>query len=348
MAATQPAEDIDLTARTTAGIVALGSYVPDNEVPLTMFGDGEPPSAEGAALLRPPAHRHHVRPGERAAEMVERAARPLFERLEADPPAVDMILTNTLLPDTPITGCGAEVAQRLELDTDLILDVHNGGCGSFPYMLRLAEALMRGTGARTALLCNVQNTAGQLFAQPETRRSPSSAVAGDGCGVTYLVAGGGSPLLDVVVRNEPRFAADMGLRLDDGRRYWEPGTSEMSVSFDAAKKKEIVQRGNEIVPSVVAELCERLGVATSEIDVLITNQPNRLFLRKWQRALDLPEERHLDTFDLFGNLYGAGTPVTLDWAVREGRLKDGDLVVVAGFAHAGDFASAAALRWQSG
>ena len=68
-------------------------------------------------------------------------------------------------------------------------------------------------------------------------------------------------------------------------------------------------------------------------------------MSNWREELGVPAERHLDTFDQLGNLYGAGVPVTFAHALRDGRVRDGDLVVLAGFAHAGDFAAAAALRW---
>lgn len=97
---------------------------------------------------------------------------------------------------------------------------------------------------------------------------------------------------------------------------------------------------------MISDLCGRLGVATADIDVLVTNQPNRTFLRNWREALQLPPERHLNTFDQYGNLFGAAIPITLDHAIRAGQVKDGDLVVLGGFAHAGDFAGAAAIRWQ--
>jgi 3-oxoacyl-[acyl-carrier-protein] synthase-3 len=136
--------------------------------------------------------------------------------------------------------------------------------------------------------------------------------------------------------------------VDDGRKYWEPGRSQVRIGFTEAGVSKVLARGNRLVPEVVTALCRRLGVATGDIDVLITNQPNRTFLRNWREALGLPAERHLDTFDRCGNLFGAALPVTLDHAVRAGRVRDGDLVVLAAFAHAGDFAGAAAVRWQGG
>jgi 3-oxoacyl-[acyl-carrier-protein] synthase III len=70
-----------------------------------------------------------------------------------------------------------------------------------------------------------------------------------------------------------------------------------------------------------------------------------VFLRNWREALEVPEERHRDTFDECGNLFGAGIPVNLDRAISEGQLNAGDVIMMAAFAHAGDFAGAAAVRW---
>lgn len=333
----------------TVGITALGSYLPERQIGAGEFfgaGNGEDPLAR-SPLLRAPEQRHHVAYDEVAAEMIERAARPAFERLGIEPDGnVDLLITNVLLPDVPITGSGAEVAARLGCRPGWIIDLHNGGCASFAYMLKLTEAIFAAGAARTALLCSAQNTAGKIFMQPELRTSQQAIVSGDGCGVAYVVAGGGSPLLAVRSRNEPGFAADMGMARADGSRYWEPGEVQPTISFNADRFKQIIERGNRLVPEIVTELCDEIAVHPSQIDVLVTNQPNRLFLRNWREALGVEPERHLDTFDRFGNLYGAGVPVTLEHAARDGAIKDGDLVVLAGFAHAGDFAAAAALRWR--
>jgi 3-oxoacyl-[acyl-carrier-protein] synthase III len=92
-------------------------------------------------------------------------------------------------------------------------------------------------------------------------------------------------------------------------------------------------------------VCDRIGMKPKDIDLFVTNQPNRVFLRNWREALELPKSRHLDTFDQCGNLFAAGIPVNLDRAISDGQLKTGDVVLMAAFAHAGDFAGAAAVRW---
>lgn len=331
------------------GIVDFGSCLPENVVGPEFFLDENAPADPLAdlPLFRMPATRHHVSREDRAAEMIAKAARPVFERLGREPAGnVDVLITNVLLPDELFTGIGAEAADRLGCTPEWIVDLHNAGCASFMYMLKLAAKIMADGSARTALVANVQNSAGQVFAQSDVRKLSHAPMPGDGCGVAYLELGGPSPVLGVTTRNTPVYAHDLGLVTPDGRKYWEPGTGQMDIHFDEEKTTEILQRGNTLVPELVKELCEDLGVATSDIDVLVTNQPNRIFLKNWREALGLPDERHLDTFDSLGNLYGAAVPVTLDRAARDGRLRPGDLVVMSGFAHAGDFASAAAIRWQ--
>jgi 3-oxoacyl-[acyl-carrier-protein] synthase-3 len=331
---------------TPVSLVDVGSYLPEQAVGIDFYGgpDGE---VSDSLMFRAPGSRRHVAPGDDAAGMVEKAARPMLDRLRAHGDVqVDVVLTNVALPDRVFTGAGADIAARLGLRPvpEWIIDVHNGGCASFMYMMKIAKRIIEVGDARTALVCNVGNTAGQIFAQPGVRRKSHAPVPGDGCGVGFLRAGDESPIIDVVTRHSVEYADDMHLSCDT-RKYWESGDGEIDVRFTESQVAQIIARGNQLVPAVVTELCQRLDTPTTDIDVLVTNQPNRMFLRNWREALQLKPERHLDTYDRYGNLFGAGVPVTLDHARREGRLNKGDLVVLAGFAHAGDFAAAAAVRW---
>ncbi|WP_062213830.1 3-oxoacyl-ACP synthase III family protein [Streptomyces sp. NBRC 109706] len=333
------------------GITDFGSWLPERVVEPDFFLDEDAPPDPMAALplFKVPRTRHHVGPGDTAAEMIARAARPVLERLGDRPegPRVDVLLTNVLLPDEPFMGVGAQAAHRLGIDPEWVVDLHNTGCASFMYMISLAQKIMADGAARTALIANVQNTAGRMFAQPGVRKKGHAAVPGDGCGVAYLELGGRSPVLGVVTRSIPAYADDLGIATEDGRRYWEPGEGEMDIAFAEGKTSEILQRGNSLVPELVNELMAELGESASAIDVLVTNQPNRIFLKNWREALGLDAKHHLDTFDALGNLYGAAVPITLDRAARAGELRDGDLVAMSGFAHAGDFAAAAAVRWNA-
>ncbi|MGF1428385.1 3-oxoacyl-ACP synthase III family protein [Kitasatospora sp. LaBMicrA B282] len=331
----------------TVSLVDVSGHLPGEPVPATFYT--EAPGAEDrlrdSPMFRVPPLRHHVR-GESNVDLVERAVQPLIERHgRAEIRSVDVLLMHSQLPDTPFVGAGTEVARRLGLKPSWLIDVANAGCASFVHMLELARQILRTTEARSALICNAQTAAGQLFTQSEVRRLAQAAIPGDGCGVGYVTTSAASPVLGLATRHIGAYGGDMAAVLDDGRRYWEPGSSQLRIGFSEESVSTVLERGNRLVPEVVTEVCERLAVRTEEIDLLVTNQPNRTFLHNWRHSLGLPPERHPDTFDSCGNLFGAAIPITLDRALRAGRVQDGDLVVLGGFAHAGDYAGAAAIRW---
>lgn len=328
-------------------LVDVASYLPGEPVGteyFTQFARSERMAKN--VMFRAPHGRHHKGRDETAVDMVERAVAPLIERHGAGTLAdIDVLLTHTQLPDNPVMGAGPEVARRLGMNPKWVFDVHNGGCAAFIHMMMLARMILRTTDARTALIATTQNTAGPVFTQTEIRKLAQAPVPGDGCGVGLLVKDNRAPILDVECRTYPEFAGDMDFSTGSERKYWEPGEGQGCVSFTESKVTKVFARGNRLVPELALAVCDRIGVKGRDIDTFVTNQPNRLFLRNWHDALELPAERHPDSFDRCGNLFAAGIPVTLDIENRAGRLRNGSVVLLAAFAHAGDFAGAAAVRW---
>jgi 3-oxoacyl-[acyl-carrier-protein] synthase-3 len=297
-------------------------------------------------MFRAPKFRHHVAPDETAIDMVERAAAGIVDRHGADTLAdVDILITHTQLPDMPFYGGGGGMAHRLGIKPSWVVDLHNGGCAAFILGLKLAKQLIASGEGRTALVAVAQNAAGQVFDQETIRPKAQASVPGDGAAVGLVAASDVSPILDVECRTYGEYAGDMTMSVDPPRKWWQAGPGEGCIGFTESKITKVLARGNRQVPEVTYAVCDRIGLAPKDIGLLVTNQPNRVFLRNWREALELPESRHRDTFDECGNLFAAGVPVNLDRAISDGQLKEGDVVMMAAFAHAGDFAGAAAVRW---
>ena len=325
-------------------LIATASYMPAKVVDNSYFDldhvAGENLMFKGCRL------RHHASPEETAPYMIRKAAETLAERtgirLNQE---VDMLLTNTHFLDRAFTGCGAQVAYELGLKTDQIIDMHNGGCISFVMMMQLAAELMQGGSYRTALICNVQNGAGRIFGQGSNRGRPQSAIPGDGCGVGLLVKSNRAPVLGFARRCFGAFASDMNLVCEHGTQkgWWEPHKEPFNIEFNAENTPQIIKRGNELVPLVGYEALKEAGLGANDIDHLICNQPNPIFLRNWREAFHLPEEKLIHTFYEHGNLFGAGPPIAYERGCMDGRIKPGDKVLMAGFSHAGDYAAAAVI-----
>jgi 3-oxoacyl-[acyl-carrier-protein] synthase-3 len=297
-------------------------------------------------MFRAPKFRHHVAEDETSIDMVERAAAGLIERHGQDTIAdVDILITHTQMPDMPFYGGGGGMAHRLGMKPNWVLDLHNGGCAAFVLGLKVARNLLAAGEGRTALIAVAQNAAGQIFDQPMVRRKAQSSVPGDGAAVGLVTLSDDSPILDIECRTFGEYAGDMTIAVDPPRKWWQAGAGEGCIGFTESKITKVLARGNRQVPEVSYAVCDRIGLKPKDLDLLVTNQPNRVFLRNWRDALELPKERHVDTFDECGNLFAAGIPVNLDRAITSGQLKKGDVVMMSAFAHAGDFAGAAAVQW---
>lgn len=331
----------------TISLIDVGTYLPENRVPAEYFAKfAGNDDLRDNLMFRAPEFRHHADKDWTNVDMVEQAAATLVKRHGDDVLAdVDVLLTHSQLPDLPIVGAGGEIAHRLGMRPEWIIDVHNGGCAAFVLMLKLARQMLASGAGRTALIAVAQTCAGKIFDQEQVRKKAQSSVPGDGAAVGLLTVSDASPILDVECRYYGEYAGDMTLESDPPRLWWQAGTGEGYVSFNEAKITKVLARGNRLVPEVALAVCDRIGVKSKDLDLLVTNQPNRVFLRNWNEALELPRERHRDTFHECGNLFAVGIPVNLDAAISDGTLKAGGIAMMAGFAHAGDFAGAAAVRW---
>jgi 3-oxoacyl-[acyl-carrier-protein] synthase III len=339
--------DENTVSQTTVSLTDVSTYLPGEPIPAEYYAQfAESDDLRDNVMFRAPAFRHHVAPDETAIDMVERAAQGLIERHGRDViEGADVLITHTQAPDLPFYGAGGGIAHRLGIRPSWVLDLHNGGCAAFVLALNVARQLLASGSGHTALIAVAQNAAGQVFDQPGVRRKAQAAVPGDGAAVGLVTLSDQSPVLDIECRTYGEYAGEMTLDPDPPRKWWQPGTGELCIGFTESRVTKVLARGNRQVPEVALAVCDRIGLHSKDIDLLVTNQPNRAFLRNWRDALELPEERHRDTFDECGNLFGAGIPINLDHAISDGQVKAGDLVMMAAFAHAGDFAGAAAVRW---
>lgn len=306
---------------------------------------GEPEVRLKNKMFSGTKERRHVERDEYASEYFASAAERLFARLGINArDDVDMILTNVSVPDEAFTGCGAVVNKKLKGNSKWIFDIHNTGCVSFLFLMEMANAYMVAHGVRHALICLGQTAGGRVFGQEDTRQFAQAAIPGDGFAVVYVTNSQERPLLAMELKNHPSNAEDMYTDCN-GKKWWEARECSGKIDFDEDRAVTIITRGNRTVPAMIHQACQQYGIKTTDIDYLITNQPNTNFLRNWREAVLIPKEKHLDTFEKYANLFGSGIPVTLAEALKAKTIKKGDMLCLAGFSHACDFSGAALVRW---
>ncbi|PCJ46961.1 MAG: 3-oxoacyl-ACP synthase [Moraxellaceae bacterium] len=329
----------------TISLVGAASFLPetiiDNEHFMNASGIKRHPMFRGTKLRR------HIKDTESATTMATAAINSLKEKLNLNlVNDVDVLITNVTIPDIPFVGCGAAIVGALGLKPKTVYDLQNGGCVSFIFMMELAQMILNSTEAKSAIICNIQTAAGRICGQDDNLKLPQSAVPGDGCGAAYFVKGDRNPIHSIVTKTHGEYANDMKIVTSDGRDWWQPGTTAFNIDFGEEKISSVIARGNKLVPEVMYEALALADLQASNIDTLITNQPNRIFLRNWREAIQLDEDQHINTLPDHGNLFGAGIPISLTLGLDSGRIKPGTKILLSGFSHAGDYSAGAVLSWN--
>ena len=163
-------------------------------------------------------------------------------------------------------GCGPEVARRLGLRPDWVIDVHNGGCAAFVHMMALAQKILqthrREDGADRG---RPERRRHQVFTQSEIRKLAHAPVPGDGCGVGLLVKSDDAPILGVECRTYPEFAGDMTFEAcrDGDRKYWEPGEGQAASASPNPRSPRCSPAATAWCRRWRSRCCDRIGVQSA-------------------------------------------------------------------------------------
>ena len=329
-------------------IKGVETCFPSNIIPNSFFKEFG--KSEENPMFRGTSERRHCSRDDKGSDFLVKASEKIFDRFGVKPSEIDLFLSNATMLDIPFTGTGAAWSYKAGANPRHVYDIHNSGCTSFVFMLELAGILMKSKKIKYALVGNVQTSAGKIFAHPQNIDRPQSAVPGDGCGVALLEASettaeNSGVLLETATKCHGEFAEDMYIERGDGRYWWEASEFMGIIEFSKSRIFKIISRGNTSVPDRIKEVCDINGKKISDIDFLITNQPNPVFLRNWREFAELPGEKMYHSFDKYGNLFGAAMPVNLSEALEKKLIKRGDLLCIAGFSHAGDYSSATLVQY---
>lgn len=257
-------------------------------------------------------------------DMEERAARDAIARAAIDPAEIDLLLTHTIVQDHQLMNPACPLHERLGLSRACLAMHTEATAYTSLGQLALAEAAVVAGRARYALL--VQSCAATRLVE---RDAPISALLGDGA--TAMVVGpvpAGRGILSSVHFTEGRYPASLIMSVPGGRWY-DDGAARAHVGdphqFHASRLRMI-----DTCAEAVAAALERSGHGIDDVDFLCVYQGTPWLQRVVHEHLGV---RRLETFDIFRRfayLSSAMLPAALFMAEREGRLAEGDLVVLVG------------------
>ena len=257
--------------------------------------------------------------GETTSTLATEAARQALSAAGLVPADIGLIVVATATPDQTFPASATQVQHALGCNGGVAFDVA-AVCSGFLYALGVADALLRTGMAQRALVIGAETFSRILDWEDRT----TCVLFGDGAGAVVLeardVADDGPGLL--ATRLHADGAYNELLYVDGGP------SSTGTVGHVRMKGPEVFRHAVVNLAEVLREVLADQGLTCDDIDWVVPHQANQRILNATARKLGLPPEKVIMTVDRHANTSAASVPLALDTAVRDGRIKPGDLVML--------------------
>ncbi|NWK97228.1 3-oxoacyl-ACP synthase [Sphingobium lactosutens] len=263
--------------------------------------------------------RHIAGEGETTATLATDAAKAALDAAGIVAQDIDLIILATATPDQTFPAAATKVQAALGINDCVAFDVA-AVCSGFLYAVTVADSMIRSGAANRAIVIGSETFSRILDWEDRT----TCVLFGDGAGAIILGA----------EESEEGHRGILASKLHaDGRHnqllYVDGGPSTtQTVGKLRMKGQEVFRHAVTNLASVLNEVMAQAGLPAGDIDWLVPHQANARILDATARKLKLSADRVVMTVDRHANTSAASVPLALDLAVRDGRIKAGDLVVL--------------------
>jgi 3-oxoacyl-[acyl-carrier-protein] synthase-3 len=286
--------------------------------------------------------RHYAAPGVGTSDLAVEASRAAIEDAGIDPGDIDLVIAATLSPDHYFPGIGVLIQAKLGLGTTGALDIRNQ-CSGFIYGLSVADMYISAGGCRTILLVAAEIQSSNLDYSDAGR--DVAVLFGDGAGALILQANGdgnGKGILSTHLFSDGRFVDQLWMEkpTPKDKPVFSPENLNSGGFTPRMNGRHVFINAVEKMPEAVHEALRRHGLTIDDVDHLIPHQANDRISLMVAQKLKIPVEKVIRNISEYGNTTAASIPIALDESIRNGRIKEGDLVVCTAFGSGYTWASA--------
>jgi 3-oxoacyl-[acyl-carrier-protein] synthase III len=318
------------------GITGLGVHVPERvftNKDLEQFVDTTDEWIVERTGIR---ERRFAAPHEALTDIARPAALAALEDAGALPHEIDLIVCATVTPDMMFPTSSALLADELGMPDAAAYDLL-AGCTGFVYAVAQAYGMVAGGLAKKALVVG-----GDVLSKILDWEDRSTLVLfGDGAGAVVLerVAAGGF------------LGFELGADGGGGEHLWLPGSGSRAFedpdSFVKMNGREVFKFATRVMVSSGQAILDECGRTVDEVDVYVPHQANKRIIDHAARKLGIPEEKVVVNVDRYGNTSSGSIPLALADAAADGRLREGELVLMTGMG-AGLTWGSALIEWTEG
>ncbi len=307
------------------GILGLGHYAPDNIVTNKDLEKIVDTTDEWIRSRTGIEERRIAKDDEDSSDMAYKAAKIALKDAGVSAEELDMIVVATVTPDTPFPSVSCMIQEKLGATNAAAMDV-GAACAGFMYGVITAQQFIETQAYKHILVVGVD----KLSKITDWTDRNTCVLLGDGAGA-------------VVLGSVPEGKGILSFELGAD------GTGGQELFQD--KENHLVMNGREVfkfavrqMPQSCINVIEKAGLQKEDVDYLVPHQANIRIMEAARNRLDIPEERMAKTIQNYGNNSSASIPIALSESIKNGKVSDGDVVILVGFG-GGLTWGAVALRW---
>ena len=311
----------------------VGSYLPERIITNDELSRTIDTSDEWIQQRVGIKQRHVAAEGEFTSDLAVHAARRALDDARLSAAEIDLIIVATTTPDLTFPATAAIVQQKLGMHHGAAFDIQ-AVCSGFVYGIVTADSYLKNGVARRALVIGAETTSRILDWTDRT----TCVLFGDGAGAAVLELGGDGErgVLASSIRSDGHFA-------DKLNTTGGPSTTR-TIGHVHMEGKEVFRHAVGKITDVVENVLSATGYTVKDLDWFVPHQANLRIIQGAGEKLHIPPEKVVITVDRHANTSAASVPLALTEAVRDGRIKRGDLVMIE--AMGGGFTWGASLiRW---
>lgn len=318
---------------TRAVIIGTGSALPERRVANAELAEMVDTSDEWIVERTGIRFRHIAGDNETTSTLATAAARAAIDAAGVPTDSIDLIVLATATPDQTFPASATRVQAALGINDCVAFDVA-AVCSGFLYAVQVADSMIRAGGARRALVIGAETFSRIL----DWDDRATCVLFGDGAGAILLDAQDDDARGILATRLHADGRYNDLLYVDGG-----PSTTG-TVGKVRMKGREVFRHAVVNLAAVLEETLAAIDLSAADIDWVVPHQANARILDATAKKLGLSPEKVVVTVDQHANTSAASVPLALDLAVRDGRIKRGDLIVLE--AMGGGFTwGAAAIRF---
>ena len=284
--------------------------------------------------------RRKAAPNEYTSMFAVRAARQAIENARLDPSDIALLLCATVTPDQILPSTGCIIQAELGANNAAAMDIV-AACSGFLYGVSMANSMIANGQIRHAVVVGAEI----LTQYVDYTDRQTCVLFGDGAGAAVLgPVEGNRGILASRIRSDGRYEEQLFSPGGGTRRKPTPETLANGDHYFKMKGNELFKVAVRSMAEISREVLETAGQTSSDIDLFIPHQANQRITEAVADRLNVDLSRVYSNIAVHGNTSSASIPIALDECVTAGRVKEGDLVLMASFG-GGVTWGAVLMRW---